>query len=298
MTTTFNAYSQRLTPPYSGQVQIVESARARAVSIDNETWEIHFLYGSRGIVNNDGKKPRGSFRRVAVVYRSQLKTIVEQASSAARKIDERVLELIHFLIDANLPFPAVDIYEYWLLDHDDESPLALIFSCAEAEQMASFPERPEWTALPAAVLPVEATEDEKQRDLPPVNYRLELLVAERAGLYPRARWFTRRTSETDSFPSLLITEDWQEESQQQLCQRYLDRQAPRLLMLHWLVDEERRRLELAAKANVLEVERFYTLYPDIVDSKLMNAMRVEARLRGVTEESDSILNRRDGIHYL
>ena len=60
MTTTFKAYSQRLTPPYSGQIQIVESERARAVSIDNETWEIHFLYGSRGIVNNDGKKPRGA----------------------------------------------------------------------------------------------------------------------------------------------------------------------------------------------------------------------------------------------
>ena len=298
MTATIRAYSQRLTPPYSGQVQIVESERARAVSIDNETWEIHFLYGSRGIVNNDGKKPRGSFRRVAVVYRSQLKKILQQSSSAARKIDERVLELIHFLIDASLPFPAADIYEYWLLDHDDESPLALIFSCIDAEQMASFPERPEWTALPAAVLPVEATEDEQQRDLPPVNYRLELLVGERAGSYPRARWFTRRSSESDSFPPLLISEDWQEEFQQQLCQRYLDRQAPRLLMLHWLEDEERRRLEFAAKANVLEVERFYTLYPDVVDRKLMNAMRVEARLRGVTEKPDSIHKRRDGIHYL
>ena len=37
------AYSQRLLPPYSGQVQIAESDRARAITTDGESWEIHFL---------------------------------------------------------------------------------------------------------------------------------------------------------------------------------------------------------------------------------------------------------------
>lgn len=291
-------HSQRLTNPYYGQVQIAESEHARAVSMDCETWEIHFIHRIIRSDNLAGDKPTRGYRRAAVIDNSQLKTLAAQSATENGAIDERILELIHFLAEASLPFPATDIYEYWLLDHKDESPLALIFSCSEAEQMASFPDHPEWTALPAAVLPVDATDDEIQRGEPPVNYRLELLVRDRASLYPRARWFTRRTHESDSFPTLLVTEDWQEEFQHQLCQRYLARQAPRLLMLHWLSHEERRRLELAAKTNVLEVQRFYPLYPDVVDKKLMNAMRVEARLRGSTDQAPSAHKRRDGIQYL
>ena len=292
------AYSQRLTNPYYGQIQIAESERARAVSMDCETWEIHFLHDIIRTDNLAGNKPARGYRRAAVVDHSQLKTLSQQSATESAAIDERILELIHFLAEANLPFPAEDIYEYWLLDHKDESPLALIFSCTEADEMASFPDRPEWTALPAAVLPVDATDDEKQSSEAPVNYRLEQLVAERASRYPRARWFTRRAHESDSFPALLVREDWQEEFQHQLCQRYLERQAPRLLMLHWLTYEERKRLELAAKTNVVEVQRFYPLYPDVADKKLMNAMRVEARLRGSSEQQSSLHKRRDGIHYL
>ena len=292
------AHSQRLTNPYYGQMQIAESERARAVSMDCETWEIHFLHDIIRTDNLAGNRPTRGYRRAAVVDHSQLKTLSQQSATESGAIDERILELIHFLAEASLPFPAEDIYEYWLLDHKDESPLALIFSCTEADEMASFPDRPEWTALPAAVLPVDATDDEKQRSEAPVNYRLEQLVAERASRYPRARWFTRRAHESDSFPALLVREDWQEEFQHQLCQRYLARQAPRLLMLHWLTHEERKRLELAAKNNVVEVQRFYPLYPDVADKKLMNAMRVEARLRGSSEKQSSLHKRRDGIHYL
>ena len=292
------AYSQRLTNPYYGQMQIAESERARAVSMDCETWEIHFLHKYVTTNNHDANRTKGTFRRAAVIEHSQLKTLSQQSSSGGKEIDERILELIHFLAQASLPFPAADIYEYWLLDHKDESPLALIFSCTEAEQMASFPDHPEWTALPAAVLPVEATDDEKQRGDAPVNHRLEQLVGERASLYPHARWFTRRAHESDNFPALLVTEDWQEEYQHQLCQRYLERQAPRLLMLHWLTHQDRRRLELAAKSNVHEVQRFYPLYPEVMDKKLMNAMRVEARLRGSTEQEPSLHKRRDAIYYI
>ena len=299
MADTIRTYSQRLTPPYYGQVQIVESKRARAVSMDCETWEIHFIHKLIRTDNHDGNKPTRGFRRAAVVDHSQLKTISQQSAHERGDIDERILELVYFLAEASLPFPAADIYEYWLLDKKDESPLALIFSCTEAEQMSSFPERPEWTALPAAVLPVDATDEEKQHNEPPVNSRLESLVKERAGLYPHARWFTRRTHETENiFPSLMVREDWPEEYQQQLCQRYIERQAPRLLMLHWIEREDRSRLELAAKSNVLEVQRFYPLYPHVEDKKLMNAMRVEARLRGASEKPSSVDKRRDGVHYL
>jgi hypothetical protein len=44
----------------------------------------------------------------------------------------------------------------------------------------------------------------------------------------------------------------------------------------------RHRLERAARDHVFEVERFYPLYPEVVDSSILTAARVEARLRRTT----------------
>ena len=41
----------------------------------------------------------------------------------------------------------------------------------------------------------------------------------------------------------------------------------------------RHRLERTARDHMFEVERFYPLYPEVVDKSLLTAARVEARLR-------------------
>lgn len=296
------AYSQRLLPPYSGQVQIAESERARALTIDGKNWEIQFLHAING--GDCHNKPhsdqnvRYSYRRAAYISHSEIHQRTATSPQQDRQEhDERIIELTDFLSKANLPFPATDHYEYWLLDGETQSPLALIYSCTTAEQMENFPSRPEWTALPAAVMPIKATPDEVQRASAPVNYQLERLVAQRAGHYPRASWFHRHT-ETMLFPNLLLTEDWQDEHQHQLYERYIKRQAPRLLMLHGLQHAERQRLEMMARDHALEVERFYALYPTIADKDIMDAIRVEARIRSATEDQPPLLKRRDGCLYI
>ena len=280
------AYSQRLLPPYSGQVQIVESEHARALTMDMDTWEIQF------------RRHETNFIRVAWVSHSDLGELEERAARDGEEIDERILELTRFLETASLPFTAADKFEYWLLDAVDDSPLALIFSCTEGVQMGRFPSHPEWTALPSAVMPVELTSEEKERSDTPVNYRLEQLVAERAGKKPRARWFQRRPGEPDEFPPLMVREDWENETDHEICQRYLMRQSTRLLMLHGLQHPQRKRLEEAAKPYAMEVHRFHSLYPEVADDKLMSAILVEARLRASHGEQDNRLRRRDGITYL
>jgi len=174
----------------------------------------------------------------------------------------------------------------------------LIFSCKDSEKMEAYPSRPEWTALPSAVMPIELTEDEKSYASAPVNYRLERLVAERASINPKAQWFTRSAQEELVFPALMLREDWQEEESNGMCQRYLTRQSPRLLMMQNLDQALRRQLEINARAYALEVARFYPLYPEIIDQTLMNAILVEAKLRGTTEDQSALHNRRDGVHYL
>ncbi len=266
-------------PPFSGQVQIAESEQARALTLDGKSWEIHFLQNADVDDRKAGKFTHRRFVRVTVLEQHTLKDMLDTASTPAENVDERILELASFLDSAKLPFPPNDRFEYWLLDPADNSPLALIFSCSDEELQANFPSKTDWMALPAAVMPVEKTEDEKQNHLPPVNYRLEMMVTERAGRSPKAKWFKREIDDTDRFPPLMIREDWQEQEQYELCQRYIQRQSSRLLMLHGLEAKQRRRLERSAKGQALEVGRFHKLYPEVVDRALMNAILVEAKLR-------------------
>ena len=273
------AYSQRALQPYSAQVQIAESDSARALTMDGEIWEFQYIYsavpGSGASAKQDGRR----VFRAAHIRQRDLDEIVQEGSLEGEPVDERIVELASFLVGVRLPFPAADRYEYWLLDAKDGFPLALIFSCVEAPQMSSFPKVTEWTALPAAQMPIATSELERTRSYGPVNYRLERCVAERAGPRPEAQWFARGPRDTRDFPALLVREDWDGEECNDLCRRYLDRQSPRLLMLHGLSHDDRSRMELAAKAHALDVARFYPLYPAIADRDTVDRIRVEAQLR-------------------
>ena len=280
-------YSQRLSPPFSGQVQIAESARARALTLDGIDWEMQFIHSSIVRRGPGGNRIERRFRYIDNLQYSEIVRIAAVGTQNGRAIDDRILELARHISAAELPFPANDEYEYWLLDAKDGSPLAFIFSCANPDEVPNLPVRPEWTALPAAMMPIAQTEDEAARAEPPVNYRFERLIAERAGWNPKSHWFRRSPGESDGFPPLLVREDWQEEQDHELCQRYLQRQATRLLMLHGLAHEDRLRLEQAAQPNVIELARFCTLYPEIVNRELITAMRVEARLRGANGKPPS-----------
>jgi hypothetical protein len=166
-----------------------------------------------------------------------------------------------------------------LLDDTDGAPLALLQSTADEEDTTLPPPHPTWLAMPAAQLEVQAPEPAEDFYVPPVNYRLQKLIEERAGMKPKAAWFERSDPATDDFPPCLIREDWENEEQQQLCDLYIHRLAPRLLMMHGLSPPVRHRLEQAAREFVFDVERFFPLYPEVVDTGLLTAARVEARIR-------------------
>lgn len=277
------AYSQRLLPPYSGMVLIAESERARAQSFDGLNWEIQYLSGNEDSTQRQyrvqGYGLDRGYYQVASLKNKILKSFIFPPHVDADQVSESIHELTEFLSTATLPFPIADLYEYWLLDRTDDSPLALIYSCCEASLMSTFPSKNEWTALPHSKMRIDNTEQEDARNEPPVNYRFQRLIANRAGYNPRAAWFKREPDKQDGFPTMLVREDWAEQAHHDLCQRYLIRKAPRLLMLQSLSAEERSRLEMAARPYVLEVDQYYPLYPAVNDQQLMNTMRVEARLR-------------------
>lgn len=285
--TKVRAFSERLMPPYSGQVQIAQSDTYRALTIDGQVWEIQYV--------------NRTHVRVATLSAGDIKArAVSPEQLEGGTVDEELLGLLDYLADVDLPFAPTDVYEYWLLDGQDDAPMALIFSCSEVAQMAKFPARDEWTALPAAVMPIQKTDDEEKNQSPPVNYRLERLVVERAGTRPKASWFNRQEHAAGLFPPLMVREDWADASDSALCQRYIERQAPRLLMLHGLSHDDRQRLESYCRPHAMEVARFCGLYPEILDAEFIQALRVEARFRAAHDRDGqlTVQHRRDGVLYI
>ncbi len=274
-------YSKKLLSPFVGLIQIAELPSARALSLDGGNWAIQ--YSLAGVERARAKPPAtglsDNYSLVASIEHGVLKRHPLHpflAPKAVRLVTDRLFETV----TANpTPFTAADCYEYWLLDSTDQRPLALLHSSIDEKDMAESRSRPQWIAMPAAQLEVPAPAPAQDGYVPPVNYRLQKLVEERAGPKPCAVWFERPSPATDGFPPCLIREDWDNDEQHQLCERYIRRLAPRLLMMHGLSQSVRHRLEQSAREYVFEVERFFPLYPEVIDHGSLTAARVEARMR-------------------
>ena len=276
------AYSKRLLLPYVGVIQVVDLGWARALSIDGKNWAIRYTQDeNRQTLNGPlSHDPRVNLALMMRIEGDQFKTRVMRPAlnpDRVRLDSQRIFDAISTI---RVPFEAADRYEYWLLDASDESPLALLQSCVNKQEMTRPVPPPEWLAIPAAELAVPDPDSQVEGDyVPPVNYRLQTFIEKRAGKKPQACWFERLEPATDDYPSCLIRDDWQDPECQRLCDLYLQRLAPRLLMIDGLPGTVRQRLEQAACEYVFDVEKFYPLYPEVVDNSLLNTARIEARMR-------------------
>jgi hypothetical protein len=278
-------YAKRLLMPFVGVIQIAEEGRARALSADGENWAIQYALAAQpqGRTTLHVDYPSSHYSLVASIKRGRLKRHPVPPLLHLDEVRSAIDRLFDAVTGARVPFPAADRYEYWLLDGRDRRPLALLQSRVDAPDTDLPAPHPVWLAIPAAQLPIEAPEPPQDTYVPPVNYRLEKLVEERAGSNPRAAWFERPDPATDNFPPCLIREDWDSEEHQLLCDLYIQRLAPRLLMMEGLPPSVRSRLERAARDHVFDVERFYPLYPEVIERELLTSARVEARMRRANE---------------
>lgn len=276
-----------MVPPFAGQLQIAETGHARALSIDGNHWEVQFRFGANGARTDTGPSNlNDQLNRYTAVAQITPNGLVRLPLAPVLDTEAVNLSIDHLsasISNSNLPFTAIDRYEYWLLDHAERKPLALLDSCINEEEIGTPSVRPTWTAMPAAQLKIkEEATDQREIGLPPVNAQLESLIAERAGPSPRATWFDRAKT-TTAFPSCLISEDWEQAEHNRICQLYIRRLAPRLLMLQGLEQQNRQRLEQACRENAIDVERFHRLYPEFMDQKLLIALLVEARIRNARD---------------
>lgn len=277
-------YAQRMLQPYTGLINIIESDHGRALTLDGKTWEFQFIHGSKKLTGLAGGANAYSYSRVASLPMAKIEKISEGDLDPGETYDERIIELAEYIASCTLPFEQEDLFECWILDREKLTPLALVFSCCTPAEKKDYPDTICWSALPSVRMPVQLTAEEEEQDIPPINYQVEKLIASRAGFNPRLHWYHRGIDRINEFPRFLISEDWDNTYEKELVRRYLDRQAPRLLMLQNIKHDDRHELEKAARKEVHEVAYFYSLYPDIVDDHLMTMVRVEAKIKDSNRE--------------
>ena len=283
-----DTYAKRLHNPFNGVLQVVANEQIRALSFNGVDWELQFRCTTpRGI----GYARIGRWERSAGFKPFPLDPSIDRSAvEAAHGVIVAALET------AQVPLPQDDYYEFWLLEDRTRQPLALLASCRQPQEMRQATIHPAWKCISASQLELDNTPEEARRGLPPLSYRLEQQVKYCAGQNPQAQWFLRAADGTGQalnaaaevvsevlaashFPPLLLRETWAKVAEQDLCARYLQRLAPRLLTLQALSLESRDRVEQLASRYAQEVAAHFHLYPAIADTQRMTALRVEARLR-------------------
>jgi hypothetical protein len=295
--------------PFQGVLQVVELGPARALSADGERWEIQVLCAQpehtwrspnraepvMRYFRFGGWSPTRGLRRVPVSPILDLDLLLGASSALTTALPQCI---------EGLPFPRADRFELWLLDAEG-LPFALVASTTQ-EPLGTRTRSEPWAATARSDHGFRS-ERLLQRGIPvhdghdPRHHAslLERLVRDSAGRPARSGWFEReadgcgvavqpesvpegwepRRLTADTFPRLLLRETWPEPAQRDLVRDYLDWSAPYLLALPGLGDDLRNRLEHAARARAMEVEALYRLYPRFLNTDLLKAIRVEARMR-------------------
>lgn len=280
----YRRHAVRRLNPFRGIACVVEGAAARATSTDGINWELQVLaerpagWGSLNAGRTEARYCRyGVWSAPEGLARYPVSADLdrERMHAAAKGLME-ALSAAAGGCDAE----ASDSCEGWLLDAESRKPLALLAAVATP---AAIPQHvgSRWRAAPADAGSLAGFGRERAE-------AIERLVARRAGA---VAWFERAADGSGrkvgagatailpagAFPELLLSETWPA-ADRELASAYFDWLAPRLLMLP-LAAVTRARLEAAASVRAAEVARFFHLFPAVIDSVLMNSLRVQARLQ-------------------
>lgn len=303
----FNCYGVRRLNPFLGVIQIVESTDSRAISIDGINWEIQILT----------ERPHDTWAAPSPVKQQRQYIrfgVWNKCDGLGRVPANPLLDLTKMLTEANLivdalanesariPFPLQDRFELWLLDDKNLTPLALLASATEPHYLPlikvdhwistnhEFP-TPHQEMLNLAAANLNNPIQTKQL--------LQAAVASRAR-HGYKRWFKRTDDacgepqsiepgedsispqtilSADDFPLLLLSSSWDDALIHSLVDDHHNWLSPYLLTLQNLPDELRMDLERKAARRAAVVASCWRFYPKIIDRKIIDAARVEARIR-------------------
>ena len=305
----FQCYSQRLLNPFRGTINCIRYKSAEAVTADGIQWDIYVSHDGllKGLPYNPNTQVSdiryGSWSRESGLKRGPL-----YPSDDFKMLEEIGTRAYQHLIKVHgdIPYPFQDTFELWLLDQAGQ-PLVLLDSALE-QAAIDLEQTPTWqpglncrrtfTSLAAGELGIDTTQDGAVADY------LAAYVNGRSGTPARAQVFIRspdgrgtgstginlpeelqdRVLEAQQFPLLLLDTRHHDMAHSQLINDFICWLAPWLLLLPTLDAGTRRACEQHARVQPLTIARLYRLYPEILDQALIDAARVEARLRRTIPE--------------
>ena len=282
------SYAIRRVNPFRGVMQVVEAEEGRALSCNGIVWEILVRATLGGTRDRPGRE-----NRKKTYYRfgmwSMDHGLMKRASSPASDQDyfelaSRCETLVAHVQDRyhQLPFDLEDNLELWLVDRDDQQPLALLSSLMPGASLSS-PEPRYWSSC------IGANGSPGQRRFPQAR-DLEKQVSQRAGFNIQKYWIKRlpggdgivensgRSISADQFPVLLLNENWVNDEEQRRVREYIEWISPSLLTLQHLDNDTRARIENSLNIQAISIEHHCQLYPKIINQKLLRAARVQSRI--------------------
>ncbi len=317
-TMTFDCYSQRMLNPFRGSMNCIRHQSADAVTADGIHWDIY--------VSNEGLMDGLPYNRKTQV--SDIRFGSWSVEHGLRRgpfypsddflrmeqIGQRVYEYLLEVHD-QVPFPFRDNCELWLLDRQLR-PLVLLDSALRLEDIDINQSlrwlpgqncRQSFTSAAAEALAIDPAQPGAVADY------LGGYINACAGPAPAARVFRRETNGSgvcltgvnldtgtearvfpaDAFPLALISEQDHDAEHRQLVHDFICWQAPWQLLLTAMDKQRRAEFEHHARVQAHKVARQFRLYPEIVDRAVIDAARVEARLRAsqpVTQQPEKVMS--------
>ncbi len=294
-------YAVRRVNPYDGVLQIVEVNGGRAYSQNGRVWQVQVVaerpshtWRSINAIAPDAQYFNfGLWDAVGGMQRVPANPLLDIGVMTVEA--DRVIEALQ-RVEARLPFQLADCYECWATDQDD-LPLALL-ATAESRDLTERIRVRDWQAtrpgdhrFVASSLRESGSRTSDERGPRLHAERVERRIRDHTR---HRRWFRRRADgsgeplETtpaaprlppEAFPPLGLRQSWEEPGIQALVNDYVAWLAPRLLLLQDLPDELRSALEPLACRQAIDLDEHHRLLPQIIDSALIEAAQVEARLR-------------------
>jgi len=301
---TILCYSQRLLNPFRGSMCCIQYKSAEAVTADGIKWDIYV--SNAGLLDGlpgNRRTQVSDIRYGTWSLESGLKRGPLYPSDDFRAMEAMGAVVFEHLLKVHdsVPFPFLDNVELWLLDRQGQ-PLALLDSALTVENIdmrqagawnPGLNCRKTFTSPAVRELGVDPETTGASGDY------LAAYVNSRAGESPASQIFVRsrdgngtglhgsnldselnnRVLPGDAFPETLLETREHDAAHHRLIRDFIAWQAPWLLLLPTLDMDSRHRHEQQARKQPVKLVKNYRLYPEIVDNALIDAARVEVRLR-------------------
>lgn len=288
-------YSIRQLNPFNGTLQILETPDARAFSANGTIWRIQVLADAPEHTwrsNSDGNTTKQFFNWAIWSEKAGFRDVIAnpilnlgQMQAAAEKLAGHLRVALR-----TLPFTGRDRFEKWGCNAKGE-PLVLLDSATTADDMlkdlTDRGDRVEKWHASSSDQPLFVSGVLGDRGIPGSRHSLHL-TQQINDRITASHWLERNGDKTidcasgeinqeAAIPLLGIREHWDEQQLTDLVADYLAWQSPLLLTLQ-LPDSHRERLEKLAGQHPLQVDNLYRLYPTLYNPRLIDQVRVQARL--------------------